>query len=89
MSRFLIHHKVHEIWLGINQMKMLVQFEALSRNPDLLVATPGRLLHHIAETKMSLSLVQYLVFDEVSFRNVAFTSLLNLLKTIPTGGPSI
>jgi ATP-dependent RNA helicase DDX54/DBP10 len=26
-----------------------VQFEELATNPDVIVATPGRLLHHLAE----------------------------------------
>jgi len=40
------------------------QFVDLSRNPDIIVATPGRLLHHLVEVEMNLSLVEYLVFDE-------------------------
>ncbi|KAH7831957.1 putative DEAD-box ATP-dependent RNA helicase 29 [Monocercomonoides exilis] len=40
------------------------QFEALARNPDIIIATPGRLLHHIVETKMSLQRIEIIIFDE-------------------------
>ena len=41
------------------------QFEALSLRPDIIVATPGRLCHHLSEIKtFTLNSVQYLVFDE-------------------------
>ncbi|KAM9973425.1 hypothetical protein ACTFIW_010514 [Dictyostelium discoideum] len=40
------------------------QFTDLARNPDIIIATPGRLMHHLLETGMSLSKVQYIVFDE-------------------------
>lgn len=40
------------------------QFDALTTNPDVLIATPGRLLHIIAETQYSLSRIQFIVFDE-------------------------
>ncbi|KAF2072582.1 hypothetical protein CYY_006105 [Polysphondylium violaceum] len=40
------------------------QFAELSRNPDVIIATPGRLMHHLQETGMSLSTVEYIVFDE-------------------------
>jgi ATP-dependent RNA helicase DDX54/DBP10 len=43
---------------------MEAQFEALSRAPDVLVATPGRLLHHLVEVDLSLASVQLCVFDE-------------------------
>jgi ATP-dependent RNA helicase DDX54/DBP10 len=41
------------------------QFEALAASPDLLVATPGRLLHHLSEVDgMSLRTVEVAVLDE-------------------------
>lgn len=44
---------------------MEAQFAELAQNPDVIVATPGRLLHHLAEVSgFSLSGVEYCVFDE-------------------------
>ena len=41
------------------------QFQALADAPDVLVATPGRLLHHLAEVEgLSLRTVQVAVLDE-------------------------
>ncbi len=41
------------------------QFAELATNPDVIVATPGRLLHHLAEVQgMSLKAVEYCVLDE-------------------------
>jgi len=40
------------------------QFDSLARNPDIIIATPGRLVHHLVEVDMSLGLVEYIVFDE-------------------------
>ncbi|VVA27959.1 PREDICTED: ATP-dependent RNA [Prunus dulcis] len=44
---------------------METQFEELAQNPDIIIATPGRLMHHLAEVDdMSLRTVEYVVFDE-------------------------
>ena len=44
---------------------MEAQFMELAANPDILVATPGRLMHHLEEvTSMSLKTAEYVVFDE-------------------------
>ena len=44
---------------------MEAQFEALANNPDIIVATPGRLVHLLAEVKdFSLQRVEMLIFDE-------------------------
>ncbi|PRQ24925.1 putative RNA helicase [Rosa chinensis] len=44
---------------------METQFEELAQNPDIIIATPGRLIHHLTEIdEMSLRSVEYVVFDE-------------------------
>ncbi|KAI9458545.1 ATP-dependent RNA helicase DBP10 [Russula earlei] len=40
------------------------QFEMISSNPDVIIATPGRLLHLAVEMNLDLRSVQYVVFDE-------------------------
>jgi ATP-dependent RNA helicase DDX54/DBP10 len=40
------------------------QFAALARNPDVVMATPGRLLHHLEEIGLTLASCELLVFDE-------------------------
>ncbi|XP_057772699.1 putative DEAD-box ATP-dependent RNA helicase 29 [Salvia miltiorrhiza] len=41
------------------------QFEELAQRPDYIIATPGRLMHHLEEVDdMSLRTVEYVVFDE-------------------------
>ncbi|EEH57834.1 uncharacterized protein MICPUCDRAFT_16058, partial [Micromonas pusilla CCMP1545] len=44
---------------------MEAQFEDLATNPDLYVATPGRLLHHVEEIDgLTIRSVQHVVLDE-------------------------
>ena len=40
------------------------QLQLLSRNPEILVATPGRLIDHMESGKIDFSLLQILVLDE-------------------------
>ncbi|WP_374584193.1 DEAD/DEAH box helicase [Pseudoduganella sp.] len=40
------------------------QMQLLSRNPDILVATPGRLIDHMEQGKIDFSQLQILVLDE-------------------------
>ena len=40
------------------------QFERLMLNPDVVIATPGRLAHCLEETGLSLSRVEMVVYDE-------------------------
>eukprot|EP00899_Mesostigma_viride_P007557 jgi/Mesvir1/16802/Mv15167-RA.1 len=51
------------VLVGGDSMEM--QFEALSKNPDIIIATPGRLMHHLTEVDgFNLRNVEYIVFDE-------------------------
>eukprot|EP01054_Gregarina_sp_Poly1_P004004 Gregarina_sp_Poly_1__4003@NODE_2208_length_2486_cov_80_608516_g1423_i0_p1_GENE_NODE_2208_length_2486_cov_80_608516_g1423_i0NODE_2208_length_2486_cov_80_608516_g1423_i0_p1_ORF_typecomplete_len809_score150_23DEAD/PF00270_29/1_8e47DEAD/PF00270_29/2e02Helicase_C/PF00271_31/4_6e02Helicase_C/PF00271_31/6_8e27ResIII/PF04851_15/1_4e11ERCC3_RAD25_C/PF16203_5/3_2e07Flavi_DEAD/PF07652_14/1_7e06DBP10CT/PF08147_12/6_8e06UTP25/PF06862_12/7e02UTP25/PF06862_12/0_0079UTP25/PF06862_12/28AAA_19/PF13245_6/0_39AAA_1 len=43
---------------------MQEQFGELANNPDILIATPGRLAHHMIEADLSLTRVAVAVFDE-------------------------
>src|SRR5262245_8644346 len=48
----------------IGGVRMGPQFEALRRGPDLVVATPGRLLDHLERRTIRLDAVEELVLDE-------------------------
>lgn len=40
------------------------QFSAIASNPDVIIATPGRLMHLIIEMSLDLKTMEYVVFDE-------------------------
>lgn len=40
------------------------QYEKLATNPDVIIATPGRLVHHLEEGSVSLKKVEVLIIDE-------------------------
>uniref|UniRef100_H2ZC87 RNA helicase n=1 Tax=Ciona savignyi TaxID=51511 RepID=H2ZC87_CIOSA len=43
---------------------MSEQFSAMHENPDVIIATPGRLMHVLVEMELRLSNMHYVVFDE-------------------------
>jgi ATP-dependent RNA helicase DDX54/DBP10 len=62
------------------------QFEALADNPDVIIATPGRLMHHLQEVhNFSLARVQLLVFDEADrlFEMGFAEQLREIMRTVP------
>lgn len=65
---------------------LTAQFEALSNNPDIIVATPGRLVHLLAEVHdLSLKRVEMLIVDEADrlFEMGFALQLKEILDKIP------
>ncbi|PCH43645.1 DEAD-domain-containing protein [Wolfiporia cocos MD-104 SS10] len=62
------------------------QFEMMTQNPDVIIATPGRLLHLIVEMNLDLKSIQYLVFDEADrlFEMGFETALTEIVHRLPT-----
>ncbi len=62
------------------------QFNALAANPDVIICTPGRLMHHLKEIKeLSLSSVEMVVFDEADrlFEMGFAEQIREIMRTIP------
>ncbi|CAJ0931462.1 unnamed protein product, partial [Mesorhabditis belari] len=61
------------------------QFGTIHENPDIIIATPGRLLHVLLEMDLRLKHVQYVVFDEADrlFEMGFEQQLLETLKRLP------
>lgn len=61
------------------------QFETLTHSPDIIIATPGRLMHHLSEVEgMTLKTVEYVVFDEADslFERGFSEQLHNILQQL-------
>ena len=52
----------HILIVGGNDMES--QFERLVLNPDIIIATPGRLVHCMQETGLQLNAIEMVVYDE-------------------------
>jgi ATP-dependent RNA helicase RhlE len=57
------HHDLHTACL-IGGVKMKPQLDALHAKPDIIVATPGRLLDHVKRRTTSIDKIEVLVLDE-------------------------
>ncbi len=57
------HHDLHTACL-IGGVKMVPQLDAMRAKPDIIVATPGRLLDHVKRRSASLDKIEVLVLDE-------------------------
>lgn len=62
------------------------QFAQLHQSPDILIATPGRLLHVVVEMNLKLAQVQYVVFDEADrLFELGFAEQLKEVTMRPSG----
>ncbi len=62
------------------------QFEALASNPDVIICTPGRLMHHLKEIKeFSLRSIEMVIFDEADrlFEMGFAEQIHEIMRTIP------
>ncbi|GAA5935543.1 ATP-dependent RNA helicase DBP10 [Sporobolomyces koalae] len=64
---------------------MEAQFESISGNPDVIIATPGRFLHLLIEMSLSLASIQSLIIDEADrLFELGFADQLNeILHRVP------
>jgi ATP-dependent RNA helicase DDX54/DBP10 len=62
------------------------QFGAMTSNPDIIIATPGRFMHLKVEMGLELSAVKYIVFDEADrlFEMGFAAQLTEILHAMPT-----
>ena len=62
------------------------QFAAMTANPDIVIATPGRFLHLKVEMGLDLSSMRYVVFDEADrlFEMGFAAQLTEILHALPT-----
>ncbi|OZC12389.1 hypothetical protein X798_00020 [Onchocerca flexuosa] len=67
------------------------QFQTVHEKPDIVIATPGRLLHVIVEMDFRLSAVQIIVFDEADrLFEMGFSEQLHeVLKRLPENRQSL
>jgi ATP-dependent RNA helicase DDX54/DBP10 len=65
---------------------MDTQFERLLLNPDVIIATPGRLVHCMTQTNMSLGRVEMIVYDEAD--RLFEMGFADQIKTITDKMPS-
>jgi ATP-dependent RNA helicase DDX47/RRP3 len=74
----------------VGGMDMVPQAIALGKKPHIVVATPGRLLDHLENTKgFSLRQLKYLIFDEADrmLDDLDFSAVLDkILKVLPREG---
>lgn len=61
------------------------QFAALHENPDIIIGTPGRLMHIVKDMNLKLHSVEYVVFDEADrLFEMGFTEQLQeIIQRLP------
>ena len=78
------HHELATACL-IGGVKMKPQLDALREQPDIIVATPGRLLDHVKRRSTSLDKIEVLVLDEADHMlDLGFLpQMRDILKRLP------
>ena len=78
------HHELKTACL-IGGVKMKPQLDALRDQPDIIVATPGRLLDHVKRRSTSLDKIEVLVLDEADHMlDLGFLpQMRDILKRLP------
>src|SRR5687768_12320867 len=78
------HHELDTACV-IGGVKMKPQFDALRANPDIVVATPGRLLDHVQRRSVALDKIEVLVLDEADHMlDLGFLpQIREILKRLP------
>ncbi|XP_013359039.1 PREDICTED: ATP-dependent RNA helicase DDX54 isoform X2 [Chinchilla lanigera] len=71
--------------------RMEDQFAALHENPDIIIATPGRLVHVAVEMNLKLQSVEYVVFDEADrlFEMGFAEQLQEIIGRLPGGHQTV
>ncbi|XP_051017555.1 ATP-dependent RNA helicase DDX54 isoform X2 [Acomys russatus] len=71
--------------------KMEDQFAALHENPDIIIGTPGRLVHVAVEMNLKLQSVEYVVFDEADrlFEMGFAEQLQEIIGRLPGGHQTV
>nr|XP_004611249.1 unnamed protein product [Sorex araneus] len=71
--------------------RMEDQFAALHENPDIIIATPGRLVHVAVEMNLKLQSVEYVVFDEADrlFEMGFAEQLQEIIGRLPGGQQTV
>jgi len=69
----------------IGGASMYMQLQALRRNPDIIIGTPGRLADHLQQRTLKLNNVKIVVIDEADrMFDVGFAPQINnILKMVP------
>ncbi|HEX7708991.1 MAG TPA: DEAD/DEAH box helicase [Thermoanaerobaculia bacterium] len=77
-------HELDTVCL-IGGVRMQPQLDALKKKPDVVVATPGRLLDHVQRRTVSLDKVEMLVLDEADHMlDLGFLpQIREVLRTLP------
>ncbi|OAF66700.1 hypothetical protein A3Q56_05602 [Intoshia linei] len=76
----LVHNQKISISLTTGGMDIKSQCASLKLKPDILIATPGRLIDHLYNSSVSLSFVEILVLDEADrMLDVYFADQMNEL----------